>query len=60
MGRRNDIIPKMYRFTNHFHELIEAIQNLKPELVGKNVDVCEEYGILQSLQRGTTTRSLEV
>ena len=59
MGRRKDIVPKMHRFTNRFHKLIEAIQKVKPELVGKNVDVRKEYGILRSLQRGTTAKALE-
>ena len=51
--------PKLQNYSDKFYELIEEIQVLKPDLVGLNVNVREEYGLSRSLRRGATTRALE-
>ncbi len=40
-----------------FHERLETIQEKRPDLLGPEVDVVEEYGISRSFRRGATSEA---
>lgn len=38
-----------------FNDRLEAVQASKPQLINRDMDVCEEYGVSRSFRRGGTS-----
>jgi hypothetical protein len=43
-----------------FHQRLDKVQSLRPDLISTEVDVEEVYGIERSLRRGSTSRAVDM
>jgi len=56
-GTTDDHEPKVGEFHDLFYEVLEGIQDTRPNLIGPEVDVRDLYGILRTLRRSATAHA---
>jgi hypothetical protein len=58
-GRRGETV-RLNKFADGFYTCLEHVQTTRPELIDREVDVWEDYGVSRSCRRGVTTHARNV
>ena len=58
-GRRGETV-RLNKFADGFYTCLEHVQTTRPELIDREVDVREDYGVSRSCRRGVTTHARNV
>ena len=59
-GNDDKHIPKLAEYHDLFCEVLEEVQQARPDLISPDIDIRELFGILRTLRRSATAHAINV
>ena len=59
-GLPSNPTPRLVDYEDYFFQPLEAVQEVRPDLIDPSVDIRDDYGIWRSLRRGVTAHAINV